>query len=205
MLRPNRSSCSSISASPVFCMRLRGASCTPHYEHNNCAKARTRFRREIEWILRNEGAAGGIRTHTPLRTRPFEGPASTVPPPPHAIDQYMRARSALRGVRRGVAVAAAAPAPGARRSNSTFQPCGSRASRTPSAGSARARSAASARPAGPRSALGWVKPLPLRLNQPGRRRQREDDQQHRQRRADRQHPTVPAPRVEGQQQIDRAT
>ena len=29
-------------------------------------------------------AAGGIRTHTPFRTRPFEGPASAVPPPPQA-------------------------------------------------------------------------------------------------------------------------
>ena len=36
-------------------------------------------------------AAGGIRTHTPFRTGPFEGPASTVPPPPHAKAQvYVR-------------------------------------------------------------------------------------------------------------------
>ena len=31
---------------------------------------------------RGDGAAGGNRTHTPFRTGPFEGPASTVPPPP---------------------------------------------------------------------------------------------------------------------------
>src|ERR1700730_7538137 len=32
-------------------------------------------------------AAGGSRTHTPSRTSPFEGLASTVPPPPHASVQ----------------------------------------------------------------------------------------------------------------------
>ena len=48
-----------------------------------------------------QNAAGGIRTHTPFRTRPFEGPASTVPPPPHASPQCMRERASGR-VRRWV-------------------------------------------------------------------------------------------------------
>src|SRR5207244_5356331 len=44
------------------------------------------------WTLQGapaRGAAGGSRTHTPLRTRPFEGLASTVPPPPQTPLQCM--------------------------------------------------------------------------------------------------------------------
>src|SRR5271167_3855109 len=57
---------------------------------------------------RANGAAGGIRTHTPFRTGPFEGPASTVPPPPHATDQFrsggLRGRVGVQiGARRWVA------------------------------------------------------------------------------------------------------
>ena len=55
-------------------------------------------------------AAGGIRTHTPFRTGPFEGPASTVPPPPQ-VRRSEDSRAAQAGSRRGRGVAAGAGSP----------------------------------------------------------------------------------------------
>ena len=89
-------------------------------------------------------AAGGIRTHTPFRTGPFEGPASTVPPPPQCGRRASEdiCAGAQAGCRRRVGVARPRRPPGrgarARRSS----PGRSRAWRTRRAASARGRSAA---------------------------------------------------------------
>lgn len=85
-------------------------------------------------------AAGGIRTHTPLRTMPFESIASAVPPPPQVGHQiYRRLRPGAAAARRDRRArrTAARDAP-ARRSS----PVRSRASRRRSGASVRARSAA---------------------------------------------------------------
>ena len=53
-------------------------------------------------------AAGGSRTHTPCWTRPFEGPASTVPPPPQDAARRRRASPGSGGLGRRVGVEVAA-------------------------------------------------------------------------------------------------
>ena len=44
-------------------------------------------RRRRSATRRRRSAAGGSRTHTSFRTRPFEGLASTVPPPPRVVQR----------------------------------------------------------------------------------------------------------------------
>ena len=86
-------------------------------------------------------AAGGTRTHTPFRTGPFEGPASTVPPPPQACSTGEDIRAAQAGYS-GWWRVALRTGRGSRRSSSTFQPCLKPRMANAPAGSARARSAA---------------------------------------------------------------
>jgi hypothetical protein len=148
---------------------------------------------EGRWSPSDIDAAGGSRTHTPLRTEAFEASASTIPPPPHASVQCMRALAVGVGLRarRGVAtlqldVPALVEAAHGERDEQDLHGHDQQREQPEQPGVE-----------GGLGEAGLVAVEPARSG-----RKREDRQQDGERRADGQHASVPAGGEEGEQQVD---